>query len=604
MKKDKIDIVIIDSGLSHAHADIDYSNFRGIHLFENNGVLEKDSDIDDAIGHGTAIYHILRKENPQAEILVVKAFENDVQVDVGTMYKVLEYINTNYCAKVINLSYGIEYGDSISELEQICKQIFNNGTYIVCAFANSGAISYPAAFECVIGVDICLSCKHVHEYEYVEESDINIRACGITQRVPWINGTYKRVSGTSFSCPHVSSVIYQIVKDKFISREELNLILKSKAKRVYEHTIRKDIKKPFKIKKAVAFPFNKEIHSLCIYSDLLQFSLEKIYDCKYLGNCGKQVSRCLVPKVSKDFEILNIDQVSWQDDFDTLILGHTRELRNMLGNDIRREIIANCVKYGKNIFSFEDLQDILSEYNSLPIKVYCPMAAQEHVPQNRFGKLYKVGIPIVCVVGTTSKQGKFTTQLYLRRMFCNDGYKVGQLATEPSGDLFGCDAVYPMGYDSTAYLDGMDEITIINSLLHNIEEKQVDIIIAGSQSQTIPYDYGNLKYMPIHQNNFLYAVNPDGYILVCNYFDDDDYIMRTVAYLKHFADENNIIGISVFPADEDLQWSYLSNFRKMICFEEARERADNIEILTGIKAFVAGYENNLLYQECIKYFNE
>ena len=129
-------------------------------------------------------------------------------------------------------------------------------------------------------------------------------------------------------------------------------------------------------------------------------------------------------------------------------------------------------------------------------------------------------MPILCVTGTSSKQGKFTTQLKLREKFQKMGYKVGQLGTVPSSQLFGIDEVYPMGYGSTAYLDGMDEIVMINYLLNKIQKKRPDIILVGSQSQTIPYDSGNLRYMPIHQNNYKLTEIHLDLMHITNYSDE------------------------------------------------------------------------------------
>lgn len=51
--------------------------------------------------------------------------------------------------------------------------------------------------------------------------------------------------------------------------------------------------------------------------------------------------------------------------------------------------------------------------------------------------LYRISTPVLAVCGTSSKQGKFTLQLELRKRFCEMGYKVGQIGTEPNSLLLG-----------------------------------------------------------------------------------------------------------------------------------------------------------------------
>lgn len=235
---------------------------------------------------------------------------------------------------------------------------------------------------------------------------------------------------------------------------------------------------------------------------------------------------------------------------------------------------------------------------------YTPIIYKENVPTNRFGKLYKIGKPILCVTGTSSKQGKFYTQLMLRKFFLNDGFKVGELGTEPTSELFDMDEVYTMGYNKSSYLDSNDEITMINYQLHEIERKDVDIILIGSQSQSISYEYGNLRYMPIHQNNLLYATNPDAYVLVCNYYDEESYILRTMKFLHHFGEDNNIVAIALFPEESDLQWTCLTGKKKMVAYDQAKKRAKELEEICEIPAFVIGKEDDKLYKKCLEYFGE
>ena len=98
----------------------------------------------------------------------------------------LKYISNKYQGKIINLSCGLSVCENEDELAKVCNLLEKQGSTIVAAFANDGSISYPAACSSVIGVDISLKCQHIYDYEYVESDVINVRACGITHRLPWL----------------------------------------------------------------------------------------------------------------------------------------------------------------------------------------------------------------------------------------------------------------------------------------------------------------------------------------------------------------------------------------------------------------------------------
>ena len=57
--KEKFDIAILDSGLSVSHSMIKCDNIKGIHIYWDD-CLQVDNDIEDTIGHGTAVYYIIK----------------------------------------------------------------------------------------------------------------------------------------------------------------------------------------------------------------------------------------------------------------------------------------------------------------------------------------------------------------------------------------------------------------------------------------------------------------------------------------------------------------------------------------------------------------
>lgn len=148
----------------------------------------------------------------------------------------------------------------------------------------------------------------------------------------------------------------------------------------------------------------------------------------------------------------------------------------MLNEDIVEKVINLCIKHNKNIYSFDDLNHYKNLYEG-KIKVTWPKKDKSDISEYTFDKLYYINTPVLGVFGTSSKQGKYTLQLLLRKMFQRDGYNVGQVGTEPSAELFGMDEVFPMGYNGTVELEGNDFIRSLNNIMNKIDCKEKDIII-------------------------------------------------------------------------------------------------------------------------------
>lgn len=110
------------------------------------------------------------------------------------------------------------------------------------------------------------------------------------------------------------------------------------------------------------------------------------------------------------------------------------------------------------------------------------------------GRLYNRLTPVVGVFGTSSRQGKFTVQMELRKRFLQHGYTVGQIVSEPSGYLHQCDGVFPFGYHANILTCAEDSVAILNRMLwdasgHNTK----DVILVGGQSGVVPYSYHNIS---------------------------------------------------------------------------------------------------------------
>lgn len=546
--------------------------------------------------HGTAIAGIIAQNVPkEIEIINFDIFDADCTKQYNKLISALNHISENYGACVINMSLGIR--NSSEELYELCKRMYSKGFYIVSAFDNAGAISYPAAYDFVIGVDVSQKVKKKMEYVWVENSLINIRGMGGLQRVAWENGGYTINQGSSFAAPHITALIQRCLID---GEENVMDYVRQHAVYRYDFEEKYNENVNININRAAIFPYNKEMHALVNYPELLGFELVAVYDSKYCNNIGKKVGK------NRGYIVEDVDDCLWVG-FDTMIIGHLSELQSMLKSNLKIEILEKCLKYNINVYMYDDYNmdnEIIKRFKEKNLSIFCSKTHYKEI-HNKFGKLFSVSAPILGVFGTSKKQGKYTIQLMLRKKLQDKGYKVGQLSTEPNGKLFGINYIYPIGYNGIINRNFYEIIEDVNCLLHKIDEDKPDLILIGSQSGTTPMAYNNIAQIPMQQCAFLVGGNPDAMILNVNFDDKLDYIKRTVNLLEGLG-RGKVIGIVVFPFAYENGWGVIRDKKSQVKDLNKLEKCrSDVEKYTKIRTYILGQENDedMLANNCLSFFS-
>lgn len=589
-----MNIAIIDSGTK------DYENITKGYNFRVKGDNEIiiENNFHDTYGHGTAVYSIIKKNNEECNYYIFKVIDQNDTIDEKIICTALEYIFNNLDIDIINMSLGtVSLSDD--RMYNICKRLYDKGVILVSAFDNEGAISYPAAFDCVIGVDGSDLCRKVDDFIFYEDKILNVAAKGGMQRVKWCEPDNIIVKGSSFACAHATNKIVNIYKNGIKSFEEILEYFKSIAIQIIAYEEKEEKVFEYKIDRAVIFPFNKEMHNFVRYPELLDFKVMEVYDTKYSSNVGRKTTDVMIDKSVKEYCIKNIDDIKW-DLFDTLVIGHTEKLLSYIGKEnIVDSLIKEAINRGKNIYSFDRIDK--AEYKN--DNIYFPAVIDKYLPPLREGKLFYINKPVLGIFGTSSKQGKFTLQLELRKRLIDEGYQVGQLGTEPNALLFGLDCVYPVGYNRMVCLDEEEQIRYLNYKMNEIADGN-DLIIVGSQSGTVPYEYKNTSYYTYEQVNFLMATNSDAVVLCINYYDEINYIRRSINVIEQLG-ECKVLGLVVFPMIPEQTWKGMYGKRRKIRGTEAEEIKTMIIRSTGKNAYILGDSNDMkeLMNKIIGFFS-
>ena len=580
---DRVKVAIIDSGVYVSHPVFAGESVRVINL---DGKADVGNEI---YGHGSAVYGIIRKA-ACADILNVQVNGIECGVSAERLISALKYILDNEPdIELINLSLGINALEEYDELMSLCNALYERGTLIIAAFDNMQCMSYPAAFENVIGVISDDRCRMPGDFIYVDDTAVNICAKGGLQRTVWSKPEYLFSRGSSFACAHVTKKAAELISAGIRGRDAILESFKSIS--IDQICVEKNVKGtngcPFTISKAALFPFNKEMHSLIRFGGTLPFEIDSVYDVRFSGRIGADTANLVNAPDAVSRKIKNIDDINF-DGFDTLILGHTAELRSYMNDDWLNDLVDQVLERGKNIYSFDAVETKCGAQG----RIFYPSVTEDNLPPNRFGMLYKVSKPVVGVFGTSSRQGKFSLQVQLRDHFTARGYKVGQIGTEPTSLLFGMDHVFPMGYGSTVYLSEYDSIRYLNNAVNGMCSEGADIIIVGCQSGSVSYDIGNMNQTNLAQYAFLCGTQPDAVVLCANPFDQPEYVKRTICFLEA-AVACEVLAVVLFPVDMSIHPGIGFNRTNYLSDSAYEAKANELCRVTGKKIYRLGDKSDI-----------
>ena len=546
-KRIESDVVVIDSGVDCSHPALKDVEVDGVGIIKQED-FQFTEDWKDVFGHGTAVCGIIHRHAPLAKIYVIKIIDFPVQtIEEEHLFAALKYVLKYIRCKVVNMSLGIDMIRDKRRLYELCCKLQERNIKLVAAFGNNGAGSYPAFFDIVLGVTAHHNCNNADEIGYCENRMINLCAYGKAQRILWSDGRYIVSGGNSYACAHVTGIMAKVLGDT--PNIDVIAYLREKAKFTLEFPtseVKKTVPNIKAYKNAAIYPFNKEMHSLLRFEEHLSFSISDVYDTKYSARIHSATNTLLNIRGGNNHVIANVENLRWEN-IDTLILGHTREMEELLGEriPIAQELVHQALQMGIQVYSLDDYSDIFGK-NSL---YFSP--GLHDVNDFRtlpFGKLYKFSKPVVGVFGTSSKQGKFTLQLYMRYLIQERGYTVAQLGSEPTAYLYGMDACCHFGYAASVDISYALFAAYLNSIMEQLDDLDRDLILAGCQSNTVPYEVGNVNDLTFLQTAFLWGTSPDIVVLCVNPFDEIDYIVQTTRYLESAAECKVVAGV-IFPSD-------------------------------------------------------
>ncbi|MFC4302705.1 S8 family peptidase [Cohnella boryungensis] len=226
-----VKVAILDTGIAR-HPDLDIAGgvntITGKSYADDNGHGTHVAGIAAATGRGR-IYGVA----PKVKLYAVKVLDASGSGFVSDIVEGIEWCLARG-VRIMNMSFGLG-GDS-PLLRKAIQQARRRGAVIVASAGNFGAsfplIEAPARYPETIAVAATTRSNRAASFSS-RGNGISLSAPGVSIYSTWLNGTYRRESGTSMSAPHVTgaAALLRAIRPK-LTATEVGIRLRKSALRI------------------------------------------------------------------------------------------------------------------------------------------------------------------------------------------------------------------------------------------------------------------------------------------------------------------------------------------------------------------------------------
>lgn len=475
------------------------------------------------MNHGSAVTKIIDNYVQESTIISVQVFNDNHMIRARDLASSIKKSINEFHPDIINIIMGTR-SDSDGELQQAVNYAVKKKVVLVCAADNSGAISYPAFYKDTLSVLCDYKIKQIKNFNVVYNNWIDILAYSGHFSVE-IKKRQEQVIGSSFSTPVITAIINNMWSKDLVGQDNLIVEIKKEMSQMqysndsfhlkHHHNIVNDFLTSKD--KAIFLPLNKEVFALMNNSDFVVPHIASIYDYHTSPKIGKSMADIGYTSYVPNQVIGDMRDINWEsNDFNSVVLGHVKEISLLLKKDLLSEIIEKCNEYNKKIYALDLVQNEKKLYK-----------------ERLGGSLFTFNTPIVGVIGTSSKQGKVSLQLEITRLLKKVGYDVGLMLTEPFSEIIGCKHYWHYGYNASKF-SWQEHVVGSNNTMKKIDDEKHDLIIAGTQSQVMSSNMKNTGFIPVETQSVLTGINADCYVLLVNKTDSTNLITRIVKYIESY----------------------------------------------------------------------
>ena len=210
-----INVAILDTGIDLEHPDL-MDNIKG-----NINMIKPSKNGNDKNGHGTHVAGIIAAVDnkigvigtgPEISLYAVKVLDNQGRGWLTDLIDGLDWCIDNGM-QVVNMCFGSSEGNQ--SFHDAIIEAYQAGITLVASAGNrgenGGLIEYPAKYPETIAVAAIDENDNFASFSSWGP-EIDLAAPGVDIRSTYKNGSYRIMSGTSMSAPHVTGTVALILK--------------------------------------------------------------------------------------------------------------------------------------------------------------------------------------------------------------------------------------------------------------------------------------------------------------------------------------------------------------------------------------------------------
>lgn len=210
-----IRIAHIDSGINEWHPHV--GRVAGGIAFQVNeeGKIVTAAGYQDDLGHGTAVAGVIKEQVPDAEILAVKIFHDQLFSYIEVLCVAIEWCIEQE-VDFINLSLGVK--TDLDSLQFICAKANEAGVMIVSACDEQNALYWPGYYGSAYAVQSLENGKSQSFYFHPEQP-VQFQTSGFPRS---LEGPMQKFNfqGHSFAAAHMTGFLAKI-KEKYPEAETI-----------------------------------------------------------------------------------------------------------------------------------------------------------------------------------------------------------------------------------------------------------------------------------------------------------------------------------------------------------------------------------------------